>query len=83
MDREIMEKARFFEGTPPDSWMLVGVRENRKYRLRYYRDPEGNYWCTNQRLRQEPLRYEVREDECRRTFARPVYPGRKDRRRMA
>lgn len=44
--REIEERSTFFEGQPLEGWELVGMRENRKNRISYYRDKQGNYHHT-------------------------------------
>lgn len=73
--KEAMENARYFEGDPPEGCELAGMRENAWCRMRYYRDREGHYWFSSQRLRdrREPeARYELVKDSQGRETARLV-----------
>lgn len=79
---EIMACSRYFEGEPKKDWELVTIQDNRACRIRYYRDPEGNYWHTAQRKRKgSNARTIIREDGHGRTFAARVYPKRRKKRK--
>lgn len=69
--REIEERSTFFEGQPLEGWELVGMRENRRYRLSYYRDKQGRYHHTAVPLERKYNPYEVYlEEKDGLTFAR-------------
>lgn len=83
MEKEVIQKARIFEGTVPTDWELVGISENHVCRFRYYRDTAEQYWYTVQRMKRSYMQMAVREEEGL-TYARNVYTGpRRKRRRMA
>lgn len=73
MEQKILEQAVHFEGQAPESWELIGMRENEKNRLSYYRTPQGGYRVTHTKRKQQAGRFEIREDEQKRLFARKVY----------
>lgn len=83
MRKDVIEKARHFEGTVPAEWELMGMTENHVCRFRYYKDTTGQYWYTAQRLKRSYMQTSVREEDGL-TYARNVYTGpRRKRRRMA
>lgn len=77
---EIMNQSQYFEGEAPESWEIIGIYDNDRNYIRYYKDPEGNYHHTAQKKKgREYGRIALREDEQGRTFARRVYPRRRKR----
>lgn len=83
MNKEVMQKAKHFDGQAPAEWELIGMTENHACRFRYYKDVTGQYWYTAQRIKRNYMQLSVREEEGL-TYARNVYTGpRRKRRRMA
>lgn len=83
MNKEVIQKAKHFEGQAPTDWELIGMTENHACRFRYYKDATGQYWYTAQRIKRNYMQLSVREEEGL-TYARNVYTGpRRKRRRMA
>lgn len=76
--REIEERSAFFEGQPLEGWELVGMRENRKNRISYYRDKQGGYHHTAVPLKRKYNPYKVHlTEKDGMTFARVELKKRK------
>lgn len=83
MLKEIADKARPYDGTVPEDWVFLGMKQNQACRFRYYKDAAGQYWYTIQRIRRDYMQMAVREEDGM-TYARNVYTGpRRKRRRLA
>lgn len=74
MNREVIEQARPYDGTPPEEWELLGMRQNPHCRFRYYRDKNGNISYTIQRMKRDNMRIALHEEEGI-TYAKKVYMG--------
>lgn len=61
--RQIEERSTYFEGQPLEGWELVGMKENRKNRISYYRDRQGHYHHTAVPLKSKYNPYEVHISE--------------------
>lgn len=81
MDRKVIETARHFEGTVPEGWILLGMKENSICRFRYYKDGTGAYWYTAQRMKRNYMQLTVREENGM-TYAKNVYTGPRRKRRQ-
>ncbi len=77
--REIQDQSVYFEGKPLEGWELVGMVQNKKYRIAYYQDKQGNYHHTSVRLkgRYNPFDIKLTEKDGM-VFAR-VEPKKKNR----
>lgn len=81
---KIMNQSQYFEGEAPEDWEFIGIYDNDRNYIRYYKDPDGNYHHTSSRKRNRSCgKIVLREDEHGRTFARKVYPQWKGRKRAA
>lgn len=84
LTEKIMNQSQYFEGEEPEDWEFIGIYDNDRNYIRYYKDPDGNYHHTSSRKRNRSCgKIVLREDEHGRTFARKVYPQRKSRKRVA
>lgn len=45
--KEIERRSQYFDGIPPENWIFLGMKENKKNYIRYYQDEHGNYHHTS------------------------------------
>lgn len=84
LTEEIMNQSRYFEGEAPEDWEFIGIYDNDRNYIRYYKDQNGNYHHTSVKKRNRSYgKIVLRKDEYGREFARKVYPQRKRRKRAA
>lgn len=59
--REIEDKSRYFEGEPQNGWELVGIRQNQRCNVYYYRDKQGDYHhkAVKRKTRYNPYKVEL------------------------
>lgn len=61
--REIQDQSVYFEGKPLEGWELVGMVQNKKYRIAYYQDKQGYYHHTSVRLKCRYNPFEIKLTE--------------------
>lgn len=61
--REIENISQYFEGEPEEDWELISIKEEQKYRVRYYRDKRGGWHHKTVKKKSEYNPFETRLTE--------------------